>query len=234
MFERYTTKLLLSPKTKIGEYVFDVYMSVSHQLSNQITEHPVQYGANVSDHILNQPDIITFQIGMSDCSQDLIAGQFSTPFMRLKNLHWYEGESATANIRTNFRDVIAAPFKDAYARYRMNLSPFPSRSVNAFSRLQEMKLKGEVFDCATRLGTYKDMVIKDIQANDDVSTRFGLMATVTCQQIFRTSVEKVVVESTYQIQGETNSGVQNSRPLESVIHYYGGLLPALTAGTIGG
>ena len=228
MFERYTSKLLLSPKTSIGNYIFDVYLSITHQLSNQITEHPVQYGSNISDHILNQPDILSFQIGMSDCSQDLIYGQFEThPFKSaITSMQRYEGVGTRANIMANL-NTLASPFKDMSANYRMSGAPFSSRSATAFNKLKEMKLKGEVFNCVTRLGTYKDMVIQSIEVVDDVNTKNGLLATVTCQQIFVASVEKVVVESTYQITKTTNSGIQSTRPLESVIHSKGGLLNAL-------
>ena len=232
MFERYTSKLLLSPKTEIGGHIFDVYLSVSHQLSNQITEHPVQYGANLTDHVLNLPDFLTFQIGMSDCSQDIIPNDFSSPnpFRVYKNLSLKKGEEASIENK----EIITAPFKDLYARYRMTGSPYASRSVNAFNVLKGLKLTGKRFDCVTRLGTYKDMVIQSIVATDDNTTANGLLATVTCQQIFTASVEKVTVESTYQITKTSNSGFQNARPLESVIHYSSGLLNALTLGAIGG
>ena len=232
MFERYTSKLLLSPKTEIGGHIFDVYLSVSHQLSNQITEHPVQYGANLTDHVLNLPDFLTFQIGMSDCSQDIIPNDFSSPnpFNTYKKISFKGGK---ASIAIN-KAVIQAPFKELYTRYRMTGSPWASRSVNAFNKLKALKLKGERFDCVTRLGTYKDMVIQSIVATDDNTTAHGLLATVTCQQIFTGTVEKVTVQSTYQITKTTNSGLQNSRPVESVIHASGGLLNALTFGMAGG
>jgi hypothetical protein len=74
------------------------------------------------------------------------------------------------------------------------------------------------------------MVIQSVVANDDNTTANGLLATVTCQQIFVSTVEKVTVESTYQVTKTTNSGTQNTRPLESVVHSTDGLLNALTFG----
>ena len=230
MFERYTSKLLLTPKTKIGEFIFDVYLSISHQSSNQITEHPVQYGVNISDHILNQPDILAFQIGMSDCSQDLVKGQFSNFGQNIKDLK--EALSGAYNdYLAGWNDTAKVALK--YAKNKVWNILTESRSVNAFSKLKEMQLNGTIFNCTTRLGTYKNMVIQRIEVNDDVSTKNGLLATVTCQQIFVASVEKVVVESTYQITKTTNSGIQTTKPLESVIHASGGLMNALTGGIIG-
>ena len=76
MFERYMSKLMLSPKTSIGGYVFDVYLGINHSLTSTITSHPTQFGASISDHKYDEPDVLTFQIGMSDSSQDLVIGQF--------------------------------------------------------------------------------------------------------------------------------------------------------------
>lgn len=232
MYERYLSKILLTPRTKINGYIFDVYLSIQHQLTNQVTEHPTQYGANISDHVLNMPDRLTFQIGMSDSSQDIIPNQFSqSAFSKLSNFTWLEGGTLKENAQFN-SEVVTAPFKDIYTKYRIDNTFFSSRSVSAFNVLKAMKTAGTTFECTTRLGTYKDMVIENIVANDDNTTAHGLMATVTCRQVFITTVQKVTVRSTYQKVDTTNLGTQNATQLESVIHQKQGLVNALT-GIIG-
>lgn len=57
--------------------IFDALFSTEHQSSLTITEHPVQTGANISDHVYMDPQILTFEIGMSDVMKSSIPGQFS-------------------------------------------------------------------------------------------------------------------------------------------------------------
>ena len=47
-------------------YVPDAVMRVEHQQEAHITEHPVQTGANISDHAYAMPARVTLDIGMSD------------------------------------------------------------------------------------------------------------------------------------------------------------------------
>ena len=47
-------------------YVFDAVMSIAHQQDSQITNQPVQTGANISDHAYAMPARVTLEIGMSD------------------------------------------------------------------------------------------------------------------------------------------------------------------------
>lgn len=58
-------------ETSQGNYLFDAYFNINHESTLSITEHPVQTGANISDHAFMQPNILTFEIGMSDVMQDL-------------------------------------------------------------------------------------------------------------------------------------------------------------------
>jgi hypothetical protein len=58
-------------------YFFDAIIRVEHTSSLRITEHPVQTGANISDHAYIMPAHVVMEIGMSDVMDTLITGQFS-------------------------------------------------------------------------------------------------------------------------------------------------------------
>lgn len=202
MFERYTSKLLLSPKTSIGTYVFDVYLSINHNLSSTITSHPVQFGANISDHKIDEPDQLTFQIGMSDASQDLVKGQFSQL-----------GENLTKTVKSLLYDYINnKSFVDTLKNLKLNAlkALSDSRSVNAFLTLARLKVMGAVLTCVTRLNTYENMVIQSIDVQDTNETKNGLMVSVTLREVLITEAQKVQVKSTAQITQTTNKGTTNA------------------------
>lgn len=203
MFERYTSKLLLSPKTQIGKYVFDVYTSISHNLTATVTNHPVQFGASISDHKFDEPDQLTFQIGMSDASQDLVLGQF-----------FQKGAGKTG---LSFKDIFkqGKTAKDILKELKLKATNYlsDSRSVNAFNALVALKIEGTPLTCVTRLHTYNNMVITSITTDDTNETRYGLRATVTMREIISPELQVVQVNSTAvphaQITQTTNSGSKN-------------------------
>jgi len=47
-------------------YFFDAVINTNHTTTRQITEHPVQWGANISDHSYQMPARVEMEIGMSD------------------------------------------------------------------------------------------------------------------------------------------------------------------------
>lgn len=54
-----------------GNYYFDAIFSTQISSTNTITSHPIQTGANISDHAIENGDELTFQIGMSDMMEDV-------------------------------------------------------------------------------------------------------------------------------------------------------------------
>jgi len=58
-------------------YFFDAFIRESHTGSVTITEHPVQSGANISDHAYNMPDKLTIEILVSDSMDCVVTNQFS-------------------------------------------------------------------------------------------------------------------------------------------------------------
>lgn len=57
---------LLMVKTNLGGYFFDAVFSVDTEHSLTVTQHPVQTGANISDHAFVNPIRMTMQVGVSD------------------------------------------------------------------------------------------------------------------------------------------------------------------------
>lgn len=210
MFERYTSKLLLSPKTKIGDYVFDVYTSINHSMTATVTNHPVQFGASISDHKYDEPDQLVFQIGMSDASQDLFAGQFSNTRRNISEM--FNGLKNSASFYgAGWNDLSKSSLK--YAKKKAFDIVSESRSVNAFNRLAELKVLGMPLTCVTRLHTYNNMIITSITTDDTNETKYGLRATVTLREIISPELQKVQVNSTVmphaQITQTTDTGAKN-------------------------
>lgn len=59
-----------------ASYFFDAVIKEEHTSSLRMTEHPVQTGANITDHAFVLPARVVLEIGMSDVMDSLVQGQF--------------------------------------------------------------------------------------------------------------------------------------------------------------
>ena len=59
-------------------YFFDAVVRTEHFRSLRITEHPVQTGANLSDHSFQMPAHLSLEIGMSDAMDSYQPGQYQS------------------------------------------------------------------------------------------------------------------------------------------------------------
>lgn len=60
----------------VGGYFFDGVIRSEHTHRSKITEHPVQTGANISDHAFVEPKELVIEVAMSDAMKDKESGQF--------------------------------------------------------------------------------------------------------------------------------------------------------------
>lgn len=56
--------------------IFDAIFSTDYLHSLSITDHPVQTGANISDHAYEEASVLTFEIGMSDVMTSISSESF--------------------------------------------------------------------------------------------------------------------------------------------------------------
>ena len=61
--------LIKSPS--FGDFIFDAVISAEHSREVTVTSHPVQYGAEISDHSYLEPETVNLSIGMSDVMSDI-------------------------------------------------------------------------------------------------------------------------------------------------------------------
>lgn len=69
-------------KTNIAGYFFDAILRSEHTSSVQITEHPVETGAAITDHSFVKPAQLVMEVGMTDVAKSFIDGQFAGGWSR--------------------------------------------------------------------------------------------------------------------------------------------------------
>lgn len=61
-----TESVTLRPQRSLGGITFDVVIEEQHEDTLAVTEHPVEFGASVSDHAYMEPAAVTIRAGVSD------------------------------------------------------------------------------------------------------------------------------------------------------------------------
>jgi hypothetical protein len=54
---------------QMNMFVFDAVKRAQHRQIATVTQHPLQTGYNISDHVIKQPATLTLEVGMSDAIQ---------------------------------------------------------------------------------------------------------------------------------------------------------------------
>lgn len=70
--------VLLRPQRSIGNVAMDVTVEEDHKDELEITEHPVEHGAPISDHAYLKPAQLTIKAGVSDASGKATSGDRRT------------------------------------------------------------------------------------------------------------------------------------------------------------
>lgn len=77
-----TASEMIYVKTNVDGWFFDAVLRVDHTSRLQITEHPVQTGAAITDHAFLEPKELVMEIGMSDVAKSRADGQFNDGWSR--------------------------------------------------------------------------------------------------------------------------------------------------------
>jgi hypothetical protein len=87
-----------SESSKVTNYLFDAVLQTTHNTRRQITSHPVQFGAAISEHSYQLPAELTIEIGMSDVME--------TPLMTVALDHDYgSGDGKSVNAYQKFLEL---------------------------------------------------------------------------------------------------------------------------------
>jgi hypothetical protein len=69
----------------IGGLVFDAILKTDHTSKLTATSHPIENGANITDHAFIDPAEISIEIGMTDCNGDGVSNDMFTSLLDLQH-----------------------------------------------------------------------------------------------------------------------------------------------------
>lgn len=165
-------------ETRTVMLVFDAIKRAQHSQTATVTQHPLQAGYNIADHIIKQASRITLEVAMSDAIASYTLAGY-TPM------------------------------------WRMN----PSKSVSAYQQMEMLMINRQLVTINTRLDTYDNMALIDIEVEDSARTYCGGLAmALTFQEVFIADVVVSYESARMQSTGDTKQGtVQPQAPSQTVV-----------------
>jgi len=157
----------------------------------EITEHPVEYGAAISDHAFKLPSEIVLTLGWSNSPADanLLAAAVGA------------ASAVNSTIRT-----IAGVVGAGQAVQSLLTGAGVDQIRAAYSSLIQLQETRALFSLFTGKRNYQNMICRTIVAETDVETENSLVVTMECQQILLVNTSIVSLPSSAQKTPEETGG----------------------------
>lgn len=178
------SRMFIGTDREFGGIEMDAVLVEQYDMSSTVTDHPVDIGSDISDHIIRQPVGYLIQGVVTDTPMGLVAA--------------LEQLGSNVNVALNFlRENLLGeePRNEA-----------TSRSLAAFQALAALWEDGVVFDVQTGMGLYPNMAILSIQVSVDQNTAGHLNFVARLRQLNRVPVLTTEEESNTLAGGELQEG----------------------------
>src|SRR3954471_11352199 len=158
--------ILISPRRAIGPFEAHVTLRERHQDDLEVVDHPVEQGAQISDHAFKRPPEVVIECAWSDSPKpsggiggiiDSIAGVGGVQSL------------ITGNSVNQVRDV--------------------------YDKLRALQSSAELIEVVTGKRTYTNMIVKSLTVETDKDTEPVLRVTVVLRQMLIASVRVVAISA---------------------------------------
>lgn len=198
-YKQLNSLVMRTPTWTIGGAQFEGILKTDHSREVQITNYPVQNGAIMSDHAIVLPSELDIQILVSDAYTPLSWKDIKTGHGLVDTLiQQYDRIKKIQNMESI--TTLFAP--------KGQVAQSGERGVTAWQLLSMMQFLRIPIDVVTRLQTYKNMVITNINAPDDVNTLYGLMVNVHLREVHISEVAEVVESARAHTTQSTQGGAK--------------------------
>jgi hypothetical protein len=154
-------------------------------LSAEVTEHPVETGANISDHNRAQPDEVTVELFFSDAITrvDILSPRPEIEFVEIKVPEQPLSLAlltSTANLLSTGIGLLTPKQKYIAAVYA---DPDKPRVIEAYEIIQDLRLAGKLVTIKTTVDVFEDMAIMTAVVKRNSGTGNGGNITLTLKKI---------------------------------------------------
>ena len=152
----------------VGEISLDLILTETHSLNAVVTQHPVQDGSTISDHITILPRSGTMRALVSNFSLSTAKGDAHADWDEIYD----QGEAAQNSI--------------------------PNRAEEAGKKLKDLVKKREVVKVVTSLEVYEDVALTRVETTRDGDTGDALEIDIDYEQVTKVKLKETKVTAQVQ------------------------------------
>ncbi len=170
-----------------------------HHDELQITDHPVERGAMISDHMFKRPAEVIIKCGWSNSPSGNPSGILGAAINAI---------SPSIGAAINTINSVAQTFDAAQSILSGNAQDQVS---SIYDQLLTMQISGLPFDIFTGKRFYTDMLFKSLSITTDVKNENSMIVTAVCRQVIivNTTTVNVPINTNAQAQPDKTTPVQN-------------------------
>lgn len=173
--------------------IFDAIRTEDHTMSATVTEHPVENGSIISDHVIQQPDKLTITGLVSNTPIDLIGSYAVTGkddvLLTAETIGAVKPEEATGAPKSG--NIFTSKLG---ANYLINKGSSNARSNAAYIIMKNFLKNAIPVVVRTGLDVYTDMIITDMRTNRDARNGDSWSPSITFQKIERVQSKQVKIK----------------------------------------
>ena len=152
----------------VGEISLDLILTETHSLNAVVTQHPVQDGSTISDHITILPRSGTMRVLVSNFSLSTAKGDARADWDEIYD----QGEAAQKSL--------------------------PNRAEEAWKKLKDLVKKRELVKVVTSLEVYEDVAITRVETTRDGDTGDALEIDSDYEQVTKVKLKETKVTAQVQ------------------------------------
>ena len=152
----------------VGEISLDLILTETHSLNAVVTQHPVQDGSTISDHITILPRSGTMRVLVSNFS-----------------LSTAEGDARAA-------------WDEIYAQGEAAQKTLPNRAEEAWKKLKDLVKTRELVKVVTSLEVYEDVALTRVETTRDGDTGDALEIDIDYEQVTKVKLKETKVTAQVQ------------------------------------
>ena len=147
----------------VGEISLDLILTETHSLNAVVTQHPVQDGSTISDHITILPRSGTMRVLVSNFSLSTARGDARADWDEIYD----QGEAAQKSL--------------------------PNRAEEAWKKLKDLVKKRELVKVVTSLEVYEDVALTRVETTRDGDTGDALEIDIDYEQVTKVKLKETKV-----------------------------------------
>ena len=152
----------------VGEISLDLILTETHSLNAVVTQHPVQDGSTISDHITILPRSGTIRVLVSNFSLSTAKGDDRADWDEIYD----QGEAAQKSL--------------------------PNRAEEAWKKLKDLVKKRELVKVVTSLEVYEDVALTRVETTRDGDTGDALEIDIDYEQVTKVKLKETKVTAQVQ------------------------------------